>query len=481
MNERINALWERLEAKTLDQSKEILDIVDVLVDGDLACSKEPNSEIIKSVLDPVNESNVNLLSENISNISEKIELTTEHEEDISNPTSSIENLDFNSQESISDKIENEKRVRYQLYSELRYNLGLVSDMSFYSAEAIRLIEVSKRLTLKYHYSEVTTEMLLLAFFFVESPSLEILKKNCFTLESALGLYQQFQLHEKQKITSYQIFQVKKIFESEEKIFVILQKLMEEGLLKEFLRTYHLSFSKFNKLYRNSSYLLELIFEKMNRLKTTVWEYSVFLDKKLELVLEYVLPKFYKRKIPELIEVPFSSAVEELLNEALTETVFRFRTPVLTTDLLLLTLVEKVITDLKFESGSISNGIPVSFKENSLLATKWFENIFQNNTQIELFLLRYELLKQIHKSESSLRSQISPEQHYFAYLLKTELSEFKIRELLDNETFNSAVSEFRDTLMELSNKTSMHKQLYKDTLENIKLTSDRSYSSENTVE
>ncbi len=101
--------------------------------------------------------------------------------------------------------------------------------------------------------------------------------------------------------------------------------------------------------------------------------------------------------------------------------------------------------------------------------------------MELFLLRYELLMKIHNVESELRSQISPEQHYFGYLLKTELPELTIKNLLENETLNMAVVEFRDNLMQLSNKQDMHTQLYKDVLEDLILTSDRSYSSENTVE
>ena len=388
------------------------------------------------------------------------------------------------QAEVSKKVEHEKRIRHQLYSELKYNLRLLADTQFYSGEAIRLIEGAKRLTVKYNYDEVTTEMFLLSFFFVESPALETIRKNCFTLESALNLYEESKLVEKQKILYYKIFQVKKIFEREKTILRIFKKLVEKKLFTALFLKYHNSLCEQNTFYRNSTSFLRFVFKKMKQFNENILEYSILLDKRFEILLESLLPKFYKRKLPESIEIPLSDPITELLNEALISAVERFQTPIITTDIILLTLIEKVLEDLGpvpsgelFEENFVSSPPPPA----SLLITKWFESVFHGDTKTELYLLRYELLMKIHKDESELKSQVPPEQHYFGYLLKTELPESTVQNLLENETFNSAVMEFRDNLMESSNKEDLQTRIYNDVLEKLLSNPERSYSSENTVE
>jgi hypothetical protein len=498
MNRRLRELWDKLEASQTDeQSKRMLEGGEFSFQKEDMIGEDRNDKTQQMGVDFKEQMDkFSLTKHKVSPPTSKLDTIFQILEFVSDSKPS--NVDFLSklpaeflEEVLEDemvkKIEHEKRIRYQLYSELKYNLRLISDTKFYSSESIRLIETAKRLTIKYSYPKVTTEMLLLGFFFVESPALEMLRKNCFTLESAFNLYEQFKFVEKQKILSHKLFQIKEIFENERKLIFIFQKLVEKKLLKALFTKYHLSFSKNNKFYRNSTSLIKFIFEKTKQFNQNLWEYSVLLDEKFEVILEKILPKFYKRKLPESIGISFSDSVTELFNETLIAAVERFQTPTITTDIILLILIEKVLDDLGplplgdlFEDGP-DNMLPKSPLTDSLLITKWFKNVFQENTKMELFLLRYELLMKIHNVESELRSQISPEQHYFGYLLKTELPELTIKNLLENETLNMAVVEFRDNLMQLSNKQDMHTQLYKDVLEDLILTSDRSYSSENTVE
>ena len=74
---------------------------------------------------------------------------------------------------------------------------------------------------------------------------------------------------------------------------------------------------------------------------------------------------------------------------------RFKTPVITSEILFLTLMENT------ES-----------KAGKLIQT-------QILTSAEWHLLRYRLIKSLHKNESLIRSDVMKNQHYFAYLLKTE--------------------------------------------------------------
>jgi hypothetical protein len=499
MSRRLRRFWDKLEAKQADElSKNFLR-------GEEFSFLEENSK--ENIIEEAINQQIEI------DLKEEIEPLPLNVHEVSPPTSKLEtifkilefvpnstpsNVEFLStlpieflEEVLEDervkKIEHEKRIRYQLYSELKYNLRLTADTKFYSAESIRLIEAAKRLTIKYNYPKVTTEMLLLAFFFVESPALEMLRKNCFTLESAFNLYEQFKLIEKQKIFYQKIFQIKEIFDNEKRFVFIFKKLAEKKLFKTLFTKYHLSFSEANKFYRKSTSIIKFLVEKTERLHQNFWEYSVLFDQQFEAILERIIPKFYKRKLPEETIISFSDSVTELLNETLIAAIERFQTPTITTDIILLILIEKVLDDLGplpagdlFEDRPEIN-LPMPPIKNLLLITKWFKSIFQENTKMELFLLRYDLLMKVHNVESELRSQISPEQHYFGYLLKTELPELTIKNLLENQTLNTAVIEFRDNLMQLSNKQDMHEQLYKDVLEDLILTSDRSYSSENTVE
>ena len=71
-------------------------------------------------------------------------------------------------------------------------------------------------------------------------------------------------------------------------------------------------------------------------------------------------------------------------------------------------------------------------------------LIKNNT--DLFLLRYKIFKQLHKQESTIRALITTNQQYFAYLLKTELTDLQFRTLIKKESLGQSVSLFRNEVI-----------------------------------
>ena len=73
-------------------------------------------------------------------------------------------------------------------------------------------------------------------------------------------------------------------------------------------------------------------------------------------------------------------------------------------------------------------------------SKIIKKILGNDT--DWYLLRYQLIKHLHSQESNIRSEVSKNQQYFAYLLKIELTDLEFEKLLQKnleqvETFLQA--------------------------------------------
>jgi hypothetical protein len=105
--------------------------------------------------------------------------------------------------------------------------------------------------------------------------------------------------------------------------------------------------------------------------------------------------------------------------------------------------------------------------------KILQQILPNST--EWYLLRYRLLKQLHASESVLRSEVMKNQHFFAYLLKTQLREKEYQKLIETQLLAEGVSYFRNNLIQLTMKSDLHEILSKDIYKSIRQTSRRRYS------
>lgn len=161
---------------------------------------------------------------------------------------------------------------------------------------------------------------------------------------------------------------------------------------------------------------------------------------------------FKPKIEKLEKQDYSHEILLIFDKASENALTRFKTPVITSEILFITLME----------------------ESSTKISKIIKNCFAN--QMEWYLFRYELMKVIHKHESIIRSDVVKNQQYFAYLLRTQLPTFEFDHLIENEELGKGVLIFRNSLILSTLKTDLFETLLKDINMSIKITNKRTYSS-----
>ena len=161
--------------------------------------------------------------------------------------------------------------------------------------------------------------------------------------------------------------------------------------------------------------------------------------------------FYKEPITFDNSIKYSFEVHSLFEKAMENALTRFKTPVITPEILFITLMESKNTK----------------------AGKLIKKIISNDT--EWYLLRYKLLKNLHHHELSIRNDVKKNEQYFAYLLKTQLSEFEFNRLLQNDLLTFGISFFRNKLISKILPLNMLDILYNDIYTSIKNTSRRTYS------
>jgi hypothetical protein len=84
-----------------------------------------------------------------------------------------------------------------------------------------------------------------------------------------------------------------------------------------------------------------------------------------------------------------------------------------------------------------------------------------------YLLRYKLIKKIHMQEIGIKNQVKKNEHYFAYLLKSYLSEAEFNSLIKNNSLGVGVSLFRTKvirqLLSIEYIDQIEKEIYKSIL------------------
>ena len=98
------------------------------------------------------------------------------------------------------------------------------------------------------------------------------------------------------------------------------------------------------------------------------------------------------------------------------------------------------------------------------------------TATEWHLLRYRLIKSLHKNESIIRSEVTKNQQYFAYLLKTELSELEFNKLIDTDSLVTGVQLFRNMLITQLTQVNIFTLVFDEVKKSIQITNKRKYSS-----
>jgi hypothetical protein len=151
------------------------------------------------------------------------------------------------------------------------------------------------------------------------------------------------------------------------------------------------------------------------------------------------------------EIEYSHEVNKILEKAAENALTRFKTPVISPEILFVTMLE--------EKNSKVSKIIRKFLTTD---TAWY-------------LLRYKLIKRIHYQESNIRGEILKNQHYFAYLLKTQLSDSEFNKLIEHEKLEEGVSKFRNRLVGQILKTNIFEEIAKEISTSIKISQKRSYS------
>lgn len=147
------------------------------------------------------------------------------------------------------------------------------------------------------------------------------------------------------------------------------------------------------------------------------------------------------------EIQYSLEVNKLFEKASLNAFYRFKTPLIGTEILFLTLLEE-------ESK----------------AQKILKKFLK--TEGEWFALRYFLIKRIYNQENIIRNEINQNQHYFAYLLKTRLSDLEFEIAVKNKFLAQAVSSFRNNLISEVLKIDIFQVLQEEVYESIKLNRKR---------
>lgn len=161
--------------------------------------------------------------------------------------------------------------------------------------------------------------------------------------------------------------------------------------------------------------------------------------------------FIKEKLALNQNIKFSHEVNKIFEKASENALSRFKTPVISPEILFITIIE----------------------DKNTKASKIIKKFLKKD--IDWYLLRYKLIKRIHNQESNLRSEVIKNQHYFAYLMKIQLTDFEFNKLIENEALAKGVSLFRNTLVSDILKKDLFEDISKEIYTSIRITNKRSYS------
>lgn len=153
-------------------------------------------------------------------------------------------------------------------------------------------------------------------------------------------------------------------------------------------------------------------------------------------------------LPQTLD--FNYEVTTILEKAIDNS-FRFKTPIINSEILFLTLLE----------------------DKNLSTTALLKTFLK--TDLEWNLLRYEILKKLHNQETKIQGNLEKSLRYFAYLLKTELDDNQFEKLLEKDNFSSIILTYRDLVVSKVLNIDIFNELEKDIRLSIKINNKRNYS------
>ena len=167
--------------------------------------------------------------------------------------------------------------------------------------------------------------------------------------------------------------------------------------------------------------------------------------------------FYFRKIFKDFQISnikplkYAHEVNLLFEKTAENALLRFKTPVITPEIFLITLME----------------------EKTNKSGKLLKKLLK--TESNWYLLRYKLIKRIHLQESEIKSKVKKNEHYFTYLLKICLSELEFNTLIDQNSLATGSSFFRNQVVYEILGLDFLKILYQEIHQSLINTDSRKYS------
>jgi hypothetical protein len=303
------------------------------------------------------------------------------------------------------KIKIERRKRFQVYTTLDYLLSMNSYFDFYSIDAFKIIYFSKYIAKLQSKENVDWKSILLSFATNINPNLKD--------------------YESYDLNFINVSKRRKVSDREDKI--------DKDLFFYFciILKYSLNFS-FSKFFEDINISLENFLDYIG----------------LENDKNYNLINYNE----DVLRI-FDSAADNAIN--------RFKTAVITPEILFITLMEE------------ENMYLMEMEEDTIKPGTYLQRIITDET--EFYLLRYKLLKKLHMQETFIKNDIKKNYFYFAYLLKTQLSEFEFTRLADYNSKSLGVVLFRNKLISQGLNRNLSEILKTDIYNSIKHTNTRRYS------
>ena len=215
----------------------------------------------------------------------------------------------------------------------------------------------------------------------------------------------------------------------------------EFFLFSFL-TLDLPIKKFLEDHNISSKEMGLLISSVNQLNS-----KALIDKK-----DFYFRKIFKDfQLSKIKPLKYAHEVNLLLEKTAENALLRFKTPVITPEIFLITLMEE--------------------KNNK--SGKLLKKLLK--TESNWYLLRYKLIKRIHLQESEIKSKVKKNEHYFTYLLKICLSELEFNTLIEQNSLATGSSFFRNQVVYELLSLDFLKMLYQEIHNSLVNTAIRKYS------
>lgn len=215
----------------------------------------------------------------------------------------------------------------------------------------------------------------------------------------------------------------------------------EFFLFSFL-TLDLPIKKFLEDHNISSKEMGLLISSVNQLNS-----KALIDKK-----DFYFRKIFKDfQLSKIQPLKYAHEVNLLLEKTAENALLRFKTPVITPEIFLITLMEE--------------------KNNK--SGKLLKKLLK--TESNWYLLRYKLIKRIHLQESEIKSKVKKNEHYFTYLLKICLSELEFNTLIEQNSLATGSSFFRNQVVYELLSLDFLKMLYHEIHNSLANTAIRKYS------